>query len=718
MTDCADGCKTDSVENNRTDYRTLFEDKRAFRRFCEYLGIPTTEYGKATLPNKLNSGSIADAAESAKCPFPAIIQGRKNHDTGGNYAIVIGDPSDEEFLASVEDIIGDNREVVISRFRTPCIPVSVTAFVSDVDILLAASCVELHIPDRPGSNFVLKNYGFDLDAFKDQCRSDDAFKDIARDLKRSAMRICKALQLRGFHSALTIDAIICGSDVRFVSVNNCSKSFPAEYTAFRYVYTGAMGKNNILGSKTGDEPGEYRDLFGTTTKELEDFTPNVSMVLYRDGSGEHDSIMSRHLRRIAELHGECGLGELEKEIEGKYGLNCIAFPCNIVSIACGRVTYNPNILPLGWSWDKNRDKDQGRDWEDMVLGKDTLALKLELINRGIRGEEYGKPHHLLLKTKTGELRVKVSAGERIASISPFSVSEGKLCFWGEPFADAEVLGDPYSLSETTSRGVPISDICEVEDRTLRVRHCPGCEYVRRGSGCRYCKYTAQDFSMHDFREDDIREAIEKIKLKKDKGETEFDRIKIGGGCIVDPHDAVVESITKVAKQIRTVFGDAIELLLACPPPSMQTDIKTFHDAGIDGIIISVEVFDPPKSKEYLPGKDRVPLSAFYYTLKHAVTICGGDKVYSKLIAGLESPETTREGCGHISSTGARAVISPFRPIAGTDLEDIMPLPAEELYSLCIEVLKDGSGSGKDALNMSRDPETVVMPAGRIRGASQ
>ena len=48
----------------------------------------------------------------------------------------------------------------------------------------------------------------------------------------------------------------------------------------------------------------------------------------------------------------------------------------------------------------------------------------------------------------------------------------------------------------------------------------------------------------------------------------------------------------------------------------------------------------------------------------------------------------------------------------------MPLPAEELYSLCIEVLKDGSGFGKDALNMSRDPETVVMPAGRIRGASQ
>lgn len=45
MTDCADGCNTDSVENNRTDYRTLFEDKRAFRRFCEYLGIPTTEYG-------------------------------------------------------------------------------------------------------------------------------------------------------------------------------------------------------------------------------------------------------------------------------------------------------------------------------------------------------------------------------------------------------------------------------------------------------------------------------------------------------------------------------------------------------------------------------------------------------------------------------------------------------------------------------------------------
>ena len=182
--------------------------------------------------------------------------------------------------------------------------------------------------------------------------------------------------------------------------------------------------------------------------------------------------------------------------------------------------------------------------------------------------------------------------------------------------------------------------------------------------------------------------------------------------MVEPHDRVVASITKVAGHIRKTFGDDIPLLLACPPPAMQTDIDAFHDAKINGIIISVEVFDPPKSKEYLPGKDRVPLSAFYYTLKHAVTRWGGEFVYSKLIAGLESPETTREGCGHIASTGARPVISPFRPISGTALEDIMPLPAEELYSLCLKVLDDGSGAGPEVLDMGRDPETVVMPPGK------
>ncbi len=157
------------------------------------------------------------------------------------------------------------------------------------------------------------------------------------------------------------------------------------------------------------------------------------------------------------------------------------------------------------------------------------------------------------------------------------------------------------------------------------------------------------------------------------------------------------------------------VLLACPPPAIQTDMDRFADEGlIQGIIISVEVFDPPKSKAYLPGKDRVPLSAFYYTLRHAVSLWGGDNVYSNLIPGLESPETTRDGSGQIAASGARPVLSPFRPIAGTDLEDVMPLPAETLYKLCNDVLADYKSFHPDAgdFDPTRNPETVPMPSRR------
>ena len=384
------------------------------------------------------------------------------------------------------------------------------------------------------------------------------------------------------------------------------------------------------------------------------------------------------------------------------------FDDNIVSIACGRVTYNPNILP------------PSPEWRPLFLGDDEgfdpLALKLELINRGIRGLEYGEPTHLELEKKPHKLTVKVSAEKRIGFISPFNIQiiDGvqKLCYFDTPVADVLSQLKTVVLDEATPKGVPLKDICEIEDKTLRVRHCVGCEYVRRKAGCSYCKYTKEDFKMCGFDDNDIEYALKKYQEAKDSEEIAFDRIVIGGGCIVDPHDKVVKSVIDVAEVVRRVFGKEIPVILACPPPTMQTDMDIYRDNGITGIVISVEVFDPPKSAEYLPGKDRVPLSAFYYTLKHAVSIWGGENVFSNLIAGLEDPSTTREGCGHIASTGARPVIAPFRPIAGTLLKDLMPLPAEELYKLCKKVFDDYSQFHKNlgSIDMKRFPETVVMPA--------
>ena len=712
MTDSSCGC----VKEN---YSTLFEDKCAFRKLCEYLGIPTTEHACTKFTNELDKDTLEKAVKKYGLTMPVLVQNRNASGNGESHAVVIGKTSDSSFLTEIRDHYGNGTEVILSRFRDPCIPVSISASVEDVNILIKSVCVDLHIPDRTGDNFILKYHGFDVDAFEDCRKSHPFFSDIAKDLERSATRICKALQLRGFGGNLSIDAIISGAEVRFVSINNCDKESLAQAAIEclrKYIET----KKN-----TDDKAGENTDknLLPCIERNLEAKGSTVSVILYDKGSSDsaapNEKRFNEYIKRISGLPVE-RLACVERKVIGLLpdgNTGCIAFCDNIVSINIGKVVFNPNLLPMSEKWEKT-----------VLDAKDPLALKLELINRGIRSDkrEYGKPVVYNLDCGKGLISVKVSAEERIASLSPYTISDETLMFF-----DTEVA--KVISEERTDRVEPFfkpgetifKDICEVEDGTLRVRHCSGCKYARDNVGCRYCKYTTENFKMCDFDKDDIKEAVRKFKDLRDEGKVSFDRAVIGGGCISTPHKTVLESIINTAKSINDTFGNTdndvkLPIILACPPPSIQTDMDLFKKNGIHGIVISVEVFDPPKSKECLPGKDRVPLSAFYYTLRHAVFLWGWENVYSNLIPGLEDPRMTREGCGQIASTGARPVISPFRPIAGTGLQDVMPLPAEVLYKLCNDVLNDYYSFHQDMdtfdetdncgpFDMTRNPETVVMP---------
>ncbi|AGI48015.1 hypothetical protein TALC_01023 [Thermoplasmatales archaeon BRNA1] len=379
---------------------------------------------------------------------------------------------------------------------------------------------------------------------------------------------------------------------------------------------------------------------------------------------------------------------------------CITSKRNLVSALCGGIALHPNLdVP-------------DADWEASFTGRngnlDLLALKLELINRGVRLPDGGICSSILELGHDGKrIRVKPCPNPRIAELSPFRLEGGSLFYLEYKITDGVSESSAVRVEGYTRRGVPFSDIAEIEEGSLRIRHYHTCEYVRKGAGCKFCKYTCKEFKLCSFSLDDISEAID-VYLAS--GEP-FDRVVIGGGCMVEPHDRVVSRITDVAKIVlEKVKGKPLHL--ACPPPTVQTDMDTYKAAGISGITISVEVFDPPKSREYLPGKDRVPLSAFYYTMKHAVDLWGGKAVFSNLIAGLESPETTREGCAQISSMGASPVIAPFRPIPGTPLQNVMPLAAKTVYSLHNDVRADcramgivlGPGHRADACDKAAIPE--------------
>ena len=84
----------------------------------------------------------------------------------------------------------------------------------------------------------------------------------------------------------------------------------------------------------------------------------------------------------------------------------------------------------------------------------------------------------------------------------------------------------------------------------------------------------------------------------------------------------------------------------------------------------------------MPGKSSLTLSRYITALRYATHVwVKPGSVRSALIVGLEPVEKTLEAVELLASLGVSPILSIFRPVPGTDLENIMPLSSEELYDI-------------------------------------
>jgi hypothetical protein len=120
--------------------------------------------------------------------------------------------------------------------------------------------------------------------------------------------------------------------------------------------------------------------------------------------------------------------------------------------------------------------------------------------------------------------------------------------------------------------------------------------------------------------------------------------------------------------------------------------------GVNRVSFCFEIFDRAIFEEVCPGKHRE------YGLDHyleAVRYCAalGKKgprsepwvVNGEIIAGLEPPESSIRAIDWIASVGAIPTVCVFRPLIGTDMQDVPPPRTEDLlpvfqrlYEACME----------------------------------
>jgi hypothetical protein len=90
----------------------------------------------------------------------------------------------------------------------------------------------------------------------------------------------------------------------------------------------------------------------------------------------------------------------------------------------------------------------------------------------------------------------------------------------------------------------------------------------------------------------------------------------------------------------------------------------------------------PCCHHYAPGKARLIGHAYYYrALEHAVRLFGPVRTRTIAITGLEAPAETIRGAAFVASLGVMSILSPFRPLDGSDLTGRARLSAAEHLAL-------------------------------------
>lgn len=158
----------------------------------------------------------------------------------------------------------------------------------------------------------------------------------------------------------------------------------------------------------------------------------------------------------------------------------------------------------------------------------------------------------------------------------------------------------------------------------------------------------------------------------------FRHFLIGGGTysIEGGWDIVIE----IASYIHSKCNKKIYLMSI--PPSSPEILADLYNAGITEVAFNMEIFNRDYAIKVMPGKGKITEENYFSIFKEAVKIWGKKgNVRSLLIYGFDPLNTFLEGIETLCKNGVEPIISIFRPLKDTPMENLIPPSTIELFSL-------------------------------------
>lgn len=337
------------------------------------------------------------------------------------------------------------------------------------------------------------------------------------------------------------------------------------------------------------------------------------------------------------------------------------------------------------------------------MNRDLFLLKLRLLGSGIRLApaaaavlERLKP---ALRTRSGvsggldlvlpaDLHVNCALTESFCRESPFTLDcEGETFVVrerGEIVAPVRVYPRPAYYDELASDGTPLVEIGQMcsGDRICigMTRHCV---FWKREERCQFCTI-GHNVPLEAPRKtpENIAEAVSAAAADP---VLPAGHVLIGGGTPND-EDRGAAFAAAACQAIKKRLQISVYVMIA--PPRDLAEIDRLRDSGTDELGMNLEFFTEAALRKYAPGKfARIGLTHSYRALESAVRIFGPSNARSIVIVGLEPAEATIEGAVRLAAMGVMPILSPFRPLDGSDLAGESGFEPEELVRVHDEVAR-------------------------------
>jgi radical SAM protein (TIGR04043 family) len=338
---------------------------------------------------------------------------------------------------------------------------------------------------------------------------------------------------------------------------------------------------------------------------------------------------------------------------------------------------------------------------------DSKTLKVELQSYGLRIPDTkhirrggagptGGIHLRILPDTEGNIPV---VGDFVDS-SPYYLDQINGEYWvirdGVAIAQVELMGAAKFYEHRTSIGTPMHKIgllhCPTTFATTLLQTCVFWEDWRR---CKFCgiELTLKDRTTVGFK--DAKSLVETILLARELDG--ISNIVFTSGVAKDEEKALGK-YAELCSEVKETTGLPIQLQIV--PPEDPGWLKRLKNSGVEALGIHIETFDPDVFEKITPGKAKIGFNKYVETWKRAVDVFGAWQVSTYVLVGLgERMETIIDGAALCADIGVYPFIVPFRPIAGTPMEDVKPPDPqvmEYIYTEAAKILSKFDGGAKSS----------------------